>query len=289
MVIIQLRLFNYEVVPESVHDLPLEELPLSSHCWKKSDGISMGKICEVDGSTYYLKELPPLTYSMQERSARAGQPGLVSYEAFNRDFAKNNIGTIAPSSRFFKEAHYTGATKLYIASKKIENLTLGFFRGTIDSQFHSEPHNNALYTVARTFFWDLHEENYGYSNNKLVLIDVDSVNQIPLKLTDYLRMGMLGVKWSEYLLDLQDIKEMKLIYARMQLKPLPKFHDDFHLTNDMYQEILRIYIKACDDTILSAPTLNEGKKWITLLSSVWVNSVINETITNTSHTVSKRL
>lgn len=50
-------------------------------------------------------------------------------------------------------------------------------------------------------------------------------------------------------LSLFDIRQMKEIYREMQSKPLPEHHDQFNLSDQMYQDLLQIFMGICDDVI----------------------------------------
>lgn len=243
-VVAQTGVFNH-LTSRSVHDYPLEELPPAANCWGKRQGISSGKVCQIGADTYFLKSLQQRP-SMQERNAEPGKPGMVTYEEFNRQFVRQNIGARAPVTRFFREATKYGHEELYLAGKKVDGLK---FVSSWDGQKNRDV---ARYAVAATFIRDLHNANYGYQDDALVFIDVDSVDQVPGSVLDYLNIALHFFGWRVESMSLQNFIEMKEIYEKMQHTPLPKFHDDFKLTNEVYQDVLRIYIKACDDVIAHA-------------------------------------
>ena len=264
-VVAQTGVFDH-LSSRSVHDYPLVELPTTANCWQKRQGISSGRICQIGAVTYFLKSLQERS-SMHERNAVPGKPGLVTYEEFNRQFVRQNIGARAPETRFFQVAERHGDGKLYIASKKVDGLK---FSGAV------KPQDMARYAVAATFISDLHNSNYGYQDDALVLIDVDSVNNIPAGVLGYLNLALESFGWRVDSMTLQNFIEMKSIYEKMQSTPLPKFHDDFQLTYEVYQEVLRIYIKACDDVITYGNKLRLSlgvNKPFLVLNQVWTESV----------------
>lgn len=267
-VVAQTGVFNH-LTSRSVHDYPLEDLPPTASCWNKREGISTGKICQIDADTYYLKALQEMP-SMQERNAEQGKPGLVTYEEFNRQFVRKNIGARAPETRFFREAVGYNHEKLYLAGKKVDGLNFV-------SRWNSQEHQDvARYAVAATFINDLHSANYGYQDDALVLIDVDSVNRLPGGVLDYLNIALESFDLRVDNMSLQNFIEMKEIYEKMRRTPLPKFHDDFKLTNEVYQDVLRIYINACDDAIVHGGKFKSAlgaNRPLQGLNQVWEESV----------------
>lgn len=234
-----------EFVPGlKIHNQPVAILPASERCQRKTDGISTGKICDVAGTTYFMKKLPDIK-TRHTTATASSTPQMISYEEFNRQLLKA-AGATVPKTQFFKEVDSHGAEHFYIGSEKVEKLYFYHLWSTPGAELGVK--GLARYAVACTFIADLHVHNYGYNDDGLVLIDVDSMDRIPGTVKEYLDRAA-NESYRVPMLSLYNIRQMMTIYEDLLKAGAPAFHDDFHLTDDNYAELLRIYIKACKQTM----------------------------------------
>ncbi|KTD53856.1 hypothetical protein Lsan_3520 [Legionella santicrucis] len=165
----------------TIHDKPMIDITENMNCGPKKEGVIQGKICHFNNTRFFLKKLSA-HYSWQEASAAPNQPGLISYEKFNQNFGINNLKLQTPNDQFFRENNGTH-----------ENFYSG--HAEIDFKYMEENKNDlknipkkevAKLMVASTFIQDLHQKNWGYNKDGIVLIDVDSANRVPNGFSDYL-------------------------------------------------------------------------------------------------------
>lgn len=233
----------------TLHDQLISILPEDGCRPVKARSVSKAVVCDVDGESYFVKKIFKEKLSDHEKNAKSDQPGIISYEEFNRQFVRNNIGAAVPRTRFFKKdnveadadkRHYIGSAEV----RDLEILTAGEdVAGVLSEECI------AKLVVVSTFIRDFHIDNWGFSNKRLVVIDVDSRGNIPSSISDYIDIAIKGISEGEVKLSLDRVLGMKRIYEKMQHTSLPKFHDEFLLTNEMYQDLLKIYIGTCDNTI----------------------------------------
>lgn len=230
--------------------------------------VNYKKICQLDGSKYYLKAATKLSLR----------------EVFAREFANKNIGVRAPDTELLYEANgrvcnYFGMSivksEYYVASKAIDAFkaaaslvssnSQGFFASgkQIRANYVARigEQGIAKFVVASTFYEDLHLENWGYNAYGLVLIDVDTMPDNIAGFFDVAidNIGLLARKGM--LLSLNNIREIKLNYEKMQHKSLPKVHKSVDMSKDMYSALTKAYQEVCEYAIqkikLKVPNLKD--------------------------------
>jgi hypothetical protein len=241
------------------------------NCRSTNDWLEVNykKICSFHNDEYYLKQATD--HSLKE--------------AFAREFAINNLGIMAPVTEWMyeKNGQMPGyfdipfTVEKYIASKRIQNyvsastLRPSLFRVfiPIKSQYYTTVLRATLSKIigeneiakliaAGTFFSDLHMNNWGIANNKLVLIDVDTM---PTTLTEFMNNAIWSTRF--YLLPLgeitlENVKEMINIYENMKLKSLPKIHSSVDMSEQLYNTLLSAYIEACQYAIERIKQAEDG-------------------------------
>ena len=246
---------------DTLHDQPVRRLDAGTKCTVKTSGISEGKICEIEGKTHFIKTVPIVRATREKRSATE-KPSMVSYEEFNRQFVKENIGGKVPNAKFFKETTEHGIDKHFIGSEMIEGLQFSDSGKLTDKELG--PKGVARLAVAATFIQDLHNNNWGYNKDGLILIDVDSVHNPPKSLEEFINVAQFGLTpYASLPLSLFNVRQMKGLYENMRQRPLPKYHNEFYLSKKLYKEVLDLYIQACQakiDAIKQAkPTLKSNQ------------------------------
>lgn len=105
----------------------------------------------------------------------------------------------------------------------------------------------AKLAVALTFFNDLHRNNWGIADNKLVLIDVDAM---PNTFSAFLQTAVFNANhfMNKYVghLTSTHLQEMIAIYKSMKFKPLPVVHESVDMQKELYHKLLSAYIEACE-------------------------------------------
>lgn len=226
----------------SVNGQSVELLPPDIYC-RPNTGNSHGVICQFDGAEHYLKLFKPEPGNAQLRAAG----DYVSYEAYNSEFVKNNIGTQVPEVKFYKKS--PAEKEIYKASKRIDGLMFTGRKTASNEQLGNA--GVAKWAVASTFIFDLHPNNVGYANNELMMLDLDGYIERPSK--SFLE-NLINAAFSIYVtspeLSLLDLDQMIEIYREMQKKPLPKYHDELNTTEKMYQRLLQKFITISENTKL---------------------------------------
>lgn len=232
----------------NMHGQPVALLPSDADCQRNPVGTSNGRICTFGRSTYYMKLLEP----SETRRTRH-----LSYEAFNHQLAKTTIGINTAKFSFFRQTAKDPST--YIASEHVNGIKFITERDGLDKLKKSD---TAKWAVAATFIFDLHQKNVGYTDEGIVALDLDGHDR---PLTNNLLNNLINAAYSIHKhapwLSIDDVKQMRQIYHEMQNKPLPDHHDDFHLTEKMYQDMLSAFINICDTVISthdgSQPKVNQ--------------------------------
>ena len=259
---------------DTLHDQAVMTLEAGTKCTSNKEGVSHGKICDVEGTTHFLKPVPII-----KSSNETGKQEPISFEEFMRQFVQNNIGAKVPKARFFKETTMK-VDKHFIGSEMIEGLK--FANDNILTDKELGPQGVARLAVATTFIQDLHNKNWGYTKDGLILIDVDSAHNPPKTIKHYIDIAVAGLnpkEWAPYAsfpLSVFNVRQMKDIYKKMLQTPLPKYHREFHLTKELYTEVLNLYINACQATIdyirHARPTLKSN------VPNADINNVLRTTI-----------
>lgn len=214
-------------------------LPADAVCQMKTVGISNGMICDIAGTTYYMKSVPKVVFDSNVVSSN-GAAALLSYEEFNRQFVQNNIGARMPSATFFKTRRMMFFKNYYIATEKVEDLK--FVDSKVNQDMKLGFRGVAKHAVATMFIHDVHLRNFGYDKDGLIIIDADSANIIPKSIEDYLDRAILGIKEYSLLLSVHHLRQMISIFEEMQKIPLPAYHDKFGLSHADYLKILETYV-----------------------------------------------
>ena len=248
------RFYAYYSSEQTFHDQSIDFFSVESDC--RSDvyrSYDKRQVCNLKGTTYFLKKLDVLARAKDEKSAKPGKPGLISHEEFNRQFVEKNIGALVPRSAFFAQPMMLKQPKFYIGSEIIEGL-----RHTVSDEEALKKLGNenfARLTVASMFIEDLHAGNWGYTDNGLYLVDVDADDNIPKDINDYIFVAHKSLLVEGKKLSIDNIVDIKNILEHMKLKPLPKFHESFNLTNEVYLQLLNIFTRSCEEVIGKLRTL----------------------------------
>lgn len=221
--------------------------------------VNHKKICRLEGKTYYLKAAT--AFSLRE--------------AFARAFAEKNIGINAPETHYFYESKgrvhdFFGRPlkrEYYLASQEVEGykaaaeLEADSCRpsSTMSEQSKSCLRDNlvqkikeegmARFLVALTFYKDLHLNNWGYNQNGLFLIDVDTMAEDHLGFIDTAISNLRPHNKHNIVFSLNNVKKMKLLYEKMLLKSPPTVHGSVDMSQDMYTALLQDYIEVCEGAI----------------------------------------
>lgn len=259
-------------------NLPITDIPHFDSCRTKNEGASEGKICRLNGTTFFLKKI---------KNAKENNGNNPILGECNRLFIKNNIGIEkgVPDSRFFYEKK---SGEYYYASKKVKsfNTAKQLCQGEINYVWCDYDRNalirkigeNAIaqLAVVNTFVKDVHATNWGFVQDMpffkalysrfsyafssifappeghLVVIDAD---QSPGNLTEYInhasnKFSLPGLERGFGIpLTLNDIQRMKQIYETMLTRPVLIFNSVFDMTQDLYQTLLTLYLRACESAI----------------------------------------
>jgi hypothetical protein len=229
----------------TLHDQPVDLFSIESDC--RGSSFQKRQVCDLKGTTYFLKKISFLGQSNHEVSSQPDKSGLISYEEFNRQFVKENIGALVPKTSFFKIPSLLGQPKFYIGSEIVEGLQHAISMEDALEKLGKE--RFAMLTVALMFIEDLHIGNWGYNQQGFYLIDVDSNDKIPKNINDFLMIAHVGLRADNFKISLDNLMDIKNLLTRMKHLSLPKFHESFYLTTDLYLDLINIYIRSCEKTI----------------------------------------
>lgn len=234
------NIFRILIEGVSVNDRSVELLPSAARCQSNKVGTSKGEICEFDGARHYIKLFQPQAID------HIKPDGLhISYEEYNRQFVKNNIGIDIVDAKYFVKS--PADKRLYQASKQVHGLMFTEHKKATNKQLGKA--GVAKWAVATTFIFDLHSKNVGYTNKGMVVVDLDGYEQLPRKtLGGNVIMAAVGIFGYSPELSLLDLEQMIDIYRAMQQKLLPQYHEEFNMTDKMYQRLLKQYIILCEKT-----------------------------------------
>lgn len=234
------NIFRLLIDGMSVNDRSVELLPSDARCQSNSVGTSRGEICEFNGASHYVKLFKP------QAPEHIKPDGLhISYEEYNRRFVKNNIGIDVVDVNYYVKT--AGDKNLYQASKQVNGLMFTQYKKATNKQLGKA--GIAKWAVATTFIFDLNSKNVGYTSKGIVMVDLDGYEQLPRKsLGGNMIMAAVGIFGYSPELSLRDLDQMIEIYREMQKKPLPIYHDEFNMTDQMYQRLLKQYIFVCEKT-----------------------------------------
>ena len=239
-------------------------------CKKKNAGSSPGKICMIGNVEHFLKAVE------EDNSQLLG--------LYNLAFVKHNLGITVPNACLIYEEngqYYSFASKsqvaasVYLASEKINNfkeinklekeyfdtcyrpklvekISLALFvREKLINKIGES--GLAKIAVAGTFFDDLisNSGNWGYNDQGLVIIDVD---HSPGSLAEYLKHAAYVSGDAYFDFSLNTISMMKDLYKEMLTRSPPILHDTTNMSDEFYQLLVQLYVKACDLAILTIET-----------------------------------
>lgn len=224
----------------SVNGRSVELLPADARCKPNPVGKSQGEICKFDSATHYVKLFKP------QKAEHVKADGLhISYEEYNRQFVKYNIGIDVVDASYYVKSPQDKS--IYQAGKGIDGLMFTQHKKATNKQLGEA--GVAKWAVATTFIFDLHSRNVGYTDKGLVMLDLDGYEQLPAKtLGGNVILAAVGMYGYAPELSLRDLDQMIAIYREMQKKPLPAHHNEFHMTEKMYQGLLKTYIELCQQT-----------------------------------------
>lgn len=205
--------------------------------------------------------------------------------AYNRQLAITHLNITIPTLRFFKvrksnptnRANEYNGFSYYLASKEMIGFKVADGLSFEKWQYLITKHNNlAKFAVAQSFIGDLHGGNYGFLNEQLVLIDIDSIHpeqrdrHPTLSLSEHIQRHCHQTKFNMELhlplLSRNDLITMITIYEEMAATATttPKLHPCFDMPDEVYYSMLGIYIQACKSALESygsaMPDFNRHKK-----------------------------
>ncbi len=236
-------------------------------CKPKGEGKSRGRICELGGSSYYLKiETPEFAHFR---------------EFYHNSFVANNIGAVVPNCNYAAD----GNQRFYIACQELTNFTLAKNLQTADCN-RTQFRNNLIAAVgeqevpklltAQFFIFDLWKlPNWGVVNNKIAFVDVDGSDYVQATLTEsrerirnqpksieeYLQLTFETLRFKQYpggqprldhmgiALSLRNILDMRNLFARMLFISSYHHHDKISMPASQYELLLNIFIYAIDKTL----------------------------------------
>jgi len=229
-------------------------------CERKMVGASEGKICNIDGTTYYMKKIVPAAENENNKPVLG---------AYNHRFLRENIGIQVSPETDFLCMNENQRTNCYFSSKKVEHFleAITLCRGKKKNWCDYDNHeiinkigekSVAELAVANTFIKDLHSMNWGYrttirniGQNRLVILDTDNILERDLETHIEFVHKQFSKKRFGIPLRLIDVFYMKNIYLAMQRKPVLTFHKSVDMPPELYKVLLRIFIEACDRTLLA--------------------------------------
>lgn len=268
--------------------LPVKRIKFNPEaCNQKSSGVNEGKVCVVDGETFFLKVVS------SEQHHDNAETNLHLRAKYNLLLLDNLIGIHVPEIQFFyeKSGNYTSRyggviqSEFYSGSSAIQGYTtIGqfhqmqndknddtrlkqlvkknkqfakdipllkniMFRSDLEEKIGKD--GIAKLAIAGTLITDLISNygNWGFDQNGLVIIDADSS---PENMNDYLDNA---AKVPTELIDNQiyltahDLKKMIVIYNDMLNKTLPKLHPNVDLSQDFFVDLVSRYIRACESAL----------------------------------------
>lgn len=251
-------------VKEIIEDanLDFEEIK-SATCMEKTEGLNQGLVCEFNNQVNYLKEI-----KLTETFYTLNHP---IYSLHNKKLVSDYIKILTPSLKFIKLKIETN-DQYYLATEHLENFKIAndYSDEQLEKLF-THHKNLAKFAVASTLIGDLTPLNYGFiENEKLALIDVDvsplKSNQLEQGLYDYYKMAYKGISEHSPKLSIKNIQEMKLLYERMLKNFPPRVHPSLDIADQLYFQLLSIYIRICDEVIktdLNSPQIKNLEKKIT--------------------------
>lgn len=253
-VVAETRVLDF-VAPEiKFHNLPVARLSANAACKVKGQGINAGKVCDVAGTTFFLKKFPIHAVKPTD-SAKAAAPipaakstkrKVIVQEEFNRHLLKK-VGVKVPQTHFFKQLENTGKHHFYIGTEKIDGIKFGDRLTVSDKELGVN--GVAKLAVAGTLIADLHEENYGWNEDGLIVIDADGADMIFHTIDKFVDVAEYAMKYTIPPLSLQHLEQMVKIYEKLLRAGLPEFHEELFLTKEKYFELLNIYMETCQQTI----------------------------------------
>lgn len=249
-------------------------------CKKKKFGTSAGKICNIGHVEHYFKVVKT-DHSKKDKFTNS------ILGLYNLSFIKNNLCITAPNAGLIYEENgkyysFTSDKEVvashYVASKKATNFTTiselaikthrtfnlnqqkpSLSSNSEESSLKSIMRNNVIskigelglakFAVAGTFFQDLisNDGNWGYDDQGLVIIDVDNS---PSSFEEYFTEAVRVPRNIGFDFSVNTINMMIELYKEMLTKSPPIFHASFDMSDEFYQNLVILYIKACDLAIL---------------------------------------
>jgi len=263
----------------SYKNIPINVLSNTSmkKCTDKNEGGNAGKICIIKDNKYLMKVVN--TGNLNDNIITTN----VLLSEYNFKLLQN-IGLKVPTTRLFyeKDGFYRDRNnrvipaEFYHASQFINdfhtfesfsnqikaNIRNGEYKAIYNSNLSNQEiiraelvkkiyeKGIAQLAVASTFIDDVitNQSNWGLANNDLYIIDVDNA---PQSLDDYYSLATsmpLFFKIKGIPLSLNTLEEMKKIYKNMLDEPIPILHQDVDISADVYQLLIKSYLKSCEDT-----------------------------------------
>lgn len=224
-------------------------------------GKSKGRKCYLNNKLYFMK------YDLQGDRIR---------EYYNLMLAKT-LGIQIPKAEFIidKTPIQGSLSELLFASEEIPRFLSAYdiknssttqtqFRKAVNSKIGSE--GIARLTVAQGFIADLYVGNWGVMDSELILMDVDGGFMQPSTLSGYLALGssvhfQVSNNEPEKNLDQlsltpNNVIDMKKILESLRNVSPPKLHESVDMSDEFFQTLVNIYIKACDNTIEKLNLIN---------------------------------
>jgi hypothetical protein len=224
---------------------------VEKYCTWKTVGINKGRICCWDDVWHFLK--------YEQDHSRL-------LEMYNILLVRNNFNLTAPKVEYI----YNDYNKLAISSERILDLATAKRLIRINKDNYRK---NIILKIGEKGFAQLHAvssvisdtiapENWGYTSQGLVFIDLDGgkypqshamngTSMQPKTLEGYLSLGrsIFEHDKSRHAFTLNNLIEMQKIYSDMIEKPVPKLHPAVDMSERLYRDIFTSYSEVLKEVI----------------------------------------
>ncbi len=239
------KISKVQVFKDYPHILARNVTDISKFCTWKITGRNKGRICCWDDVWRFMK--------YEVNNARL-------LEIYHHILVNDNFKIRVPNAEYI-----VNEGELALASERILSLKTGKsisylkpakFRKKLVEMI-GESGIAQLHAVSSIISDTIAPENWGYADGKLILVDIDGGKYLdnsrmqPSKLVDYLDLGraiFLHDK-SRIALSINNLIEMKSIYASMLTKPVPKLHPLVDMGEKLYHQLFANYADIFDITI----------------------------------------
>lgn len=223
---------------------------LSKECFDKERGLNDGKVCNIDNKKYYMKDISvnnaftlgnnPLVSIHQNKIVDLIKIKTPALHIFNERIRNKNYYFLSTE----EVAHFQPASD--IPENRLKELL-------------SYKNNLAKLAVANTLIGDMHEDNFGFSGNELVIIDFDmrlnpedSGETSDEKFMLYFAYGVDQLQFilGRYAaLSKKDVKQMLDIYKDLHQSRFPKVSTSLDIDTETYKKLIEYYIVMCENVL----------------------------------------